>query len=86
MLLAFGGALEEHNDLAKRRALARPVEAEGRNELERLVMFHIGPKFAIASSDSCNVIRKNGQRHNFFHKALAPSQKSRLGKAQTPVL
>ncbi len=26
-----------HNDLAKRRALARPVEAEGRNELERLV-------------------------------------------------
>jgi len=28
-----------HNDLAKRRALARPVEAEGRNELERLVRF-----------------------------------------------
>ncbi len=27
-----------HNDLAKRRALARPVEAEGRNVLERLVM------------------------------------------------
>jgi len=27
-----------HNDLAKRRALARPVEAEGRNELERFVM------------------------------------------------
>ena len=26
-----------YNDLAKRRALARPVEAEGRNELERLV-------------------------------------------------
>ena len=29
------------NDLAKRRALARPVEAEGRNELERLVRQHL---------------------------------------------